>query len=348
MPVLPNALERLFLRSRRAPSIIVDVVGAGALRAAAAGVRFGVFDALRAGPRTASEVAHSIGASETGTGALLEGLVALGFLRKKSERYSNSPGTAAWLTQASPTNWATVARWWEELVFRYWDEHLEESIRRGAPLVTIYEWLNGVPDGWRIAQRAFAAYARPIADLIASKVPVPANARSLVDVGGGHGLYAIAFCRRYPHLTAAIVDLPEALEEARENIVAEGMRTRFELRAADVVHQDLGTGYDVALLFAIVHGFVPSQNLALLRNVAKALNPGGLVAILDQDPETAFGPVARAFVGTLGLTYFAGLGGRIYPFPEIARWLRETGFGDVRRIRIRRALSALILATKSE
>lgn len=347
MPVIPNALERLFLRSKRAPVLFLDIAGSGALRAGAAGVRLGVFDALREGPRNATEVARAIRSSERGTAAFLEALVALGYLRKSGGAYANTAGTAAWLTSGSATDWSPVARWWDEIVFRFWDEHLEASIRRGSPRRTIYEWLNDIPDGWRIAQGAFAAYARPVADRIASKVLLPPSARRLVDVGGGHGLYTIAFCRRHPGLTATIVDSPKALEPARENIAAAGMTDRIEMRAADIAKDDLGEGYDIALLFSIVHGFSREQNLSLLRNVARALNPGGLVAILENDPTIALGPVSRAFAGILELTYVAGLGGQMHSPEDIRHWLEETGFRDVKRTRLRRALSALLLGTKA-
>lgn len=114
-------------------------------------------------------------------------------------------------------------------------------------------------------------------------------------MGGGHGAYSIALCRRHPQLMATVFDLPEALKAARENVAAEGLEDRIELREGDFLTEELPTGYDVALLFNIVHGFEAEQNAALLQNVAAALDPGGLVAVVEQVTGRAPGPASRAF-----------------------------------------------------
>ncbi|WP_276615627.1 hypothetical protein [Nonomuraea basaltis] len=37
-------------------------------------------------------------------------------------------------------------------------------------------------------------------------MPLPEGSKSLLDLGGSHGLYAEAFCRAYPGLAGTIVD----------------------------------------------------------------------------------------------------------------------------------------------
>ena len=68
---------------------------------------------------------------------------------------------------------------------------------------------------------------------------------------------------------------------------------------------------------------------------------------MEQDPERAAGRVTRAFGGIVALTYVAGLGGKMYSFGEIGRWLDEVGFRQQRRIAMRRILSGLLIAKNS-
>ena len=103
----------------------------------------------------------------------------------------------------------------------------------------------------------------------------------MVYVGGSHGLYSIAFCRQNPGLEAVILDLPAALQETEGTIAAEGLADRIAVQRGDYLSGDLGQGYDVVLLFGIIDGNTFEQNSRLFREVGRALNPGGPVAIMS-------------------------------------------------------------------
>ncbi len=181
-----------------------------------------------------------------------------------------------------------------------------------------------------------------------AKVKLPATARRLLDVGGGHGLYSIKFCRRYPQLSATVFDWPQALEVAREVIAAEEMGDRVSVQEGDFWVDNLGNGYNVALLFNIVHAYLPDKNTELLRKVANALHPGGLIVILDQLTGKALGPTAKAMSRLQGLNLFNAAGGQGYAFEEIAGWLTNAGFINPRRINLLKSPgNGLVLGTKT-
>jgi hypothetical protein len=111
---------------------------------------------------------------------------------------------------------------------------------------------------------------------------------------------------------------------------------------------NLGNGYDVALLFNIIHGNLPTRNTELLQKVASALNPGGVVVILDQLTGKVFGETSRAFAALMGLNLFNLAGGQTYGFEEIAGWLTSAGFTNPRRLRLLRSPgNSLVLGTKA-
>jgi len=314
---------------------MLDFLGAQAFRVLCVAVKLGVFEALGGGPLTAAEVAGRIGADGRGTALLLDTLEVLGYMRKARGRYANTPITAKWLLRSSPSSLAEGIPFFEDMVFDRWG-HLDESIRRGRPAIYGYEWLEQHPGRWRSYQQGMIAVARAAADEIVAKVRLPSGARRLIDIGGGHGLYSIKFCHRYPGLSATVFDLPQALEVGRETIAAEGMGDRVSIREGDFWRDGLGAGYDVALLFNIIHAHSPDKNADLLCKVSGAVNPGGLVAVLDQLPGRVSGQAAKALARLQGLNYFNDLDARTYDFDQIAGWMAKAGIGRPRRILLRR------------
>jgi hypothetical protein len=346
MPISPSLLERAALAAGLGPAFLTDVVGAASLRAFGVAEQIGLFAILRGGPATADQLAAKVSADGASLRALLELLARTGWLRRTGERYRNAPSTERWITSGDARGLPDFARYWYELIFDGWST-LADAVRSGRPAPHLHEWLDR-RSLWPIFNAAMAELAAHNADAIARAVPLPSDARRLVDVGGSHGLYAVAFCRRHPTLSATIVDLPQALGPARERIAAAGFASRIEVHAADALHDELGGPYDVALLFQLIHYFPPERVRELLGRVRDALAPGGLVVIFDQVSAAAPTPVAAAFLAALDLAYRTGLGGALHRYDEIASWLRETGFQGVRRKTLRSAPgNALVLASRA-
>jgi len=341
MPITLTLVERVVFRLNLAPALMLDFLAAESFQALVAAHRLGVFEALGGGGLTAAKIASRIEADERGTTLLLEALEALGYLNKKGSHYAATASTAKWLPALGDG-----IGWFGLMVQRLHD--LDQCVRRGGPTTETRAWLNQIPNGWREFQAGMVALARMTADEIAAKVRVPATARRLLDVGGGHGLYSIKFCRRYPQLSATVFDLPEAMDVARETIAAEDMGHCVSARDGDFWMDDLGTGYDVALLFNIIHANLPDKNVELLRKVARALSPGGLVVILDQLTGKVSTGTARAVAALMSLNLFNLAGGQAYTFEEIAGWLRSAGFAEPRRIGLPKAPGmSLVLGTKA-
>ena len=350
MPTDPNLLERLLLfRLNRGPAPVLDLFGAGSFEALTMALDLGLFEALADGPATPAALAARFEGDERGLRTLLAFLAAQGYVAETDGRYRNTAMTTKWLTTASDTNVAPWLSFWNELVFPFWEQHLERAVLDGAPPVTIYEWFDEEPTRWETAQAGFRAAATLLVDEVTESVDVPTGASRLLDVGGGHGLYAVELCRAHPDLTATVFDNADALEAARREIRAAGVEERVDTTPGDYWTDDLGTGYDVALVFNVVHAHDDAANRRLLRRVAGALKPGGTVAVLDQFAGSARTPVGRTGLGFIGLTYLATLGAETHPHEAVAEWLRAAGFEDVRRTPIRRAGpgNTLVQATKA-
>ncbi len=331
MPIQPSFLERLlFFNFNAGPAPVLDIWSGIALRVTLAAVRLGVFESLAEGPLTPERLAEKIGTDPRGMRVLLPALAAIGYVCEQTGEFANSPMTAKWMLQRTG-NFSAGFEFWAISLFKLMD-NLEDSLRTGQPPLNLYEWIETQPEASRSFQEWMVAIAGFAGDEILKHVPVPSGARRLLDVGGGHGRYAVAFCQRYPELSATVFDSPQALKAAEATLAATGTAAHVTLQSGNFLADDLGAGYDVALLFNIVHGFSDEQNRALVTRVGQALNQGGLLVIVEQLAGRSPLPTANATKELLSVSYFHLLGGNIWDYAAVKTWLLAAQCVKVRRI----------------
>lgn len=347
MPIRPNLLESLvFFTTNQGPGPIFDIWSALGLPVVQAAVELGVFADLHQSPASPAELAERLQIDAQGAELLLPALEALGYVRRKDGQYINSAMTTKWLTPAATIDFSPGFRFWGEMVPRLW-HRLADTLRAGAPAVNLYTWIEDQPELSRHFQEWMVALAKFGQDEVLDRLPLPAHARRLLDVGGGHALYSIAFCRRNPALQATVMDSPRALEAAQANITEAGLAERITVYAGNFLADPLPAGQDAVLLFNIVHGFSSEQNQTLLEKASAALNPGGQVVILEQLTGGGVGPASTAINRLLGLNYYHLLGGRIYPYETVVHWMEQAGLGAVRRVDLRKVPGvSLVIGSK--
>jgi SAM-dependent methyltransferase len=346
LTLLPGE-HRALHETHEAPGPILDLLGGAALRMAGAASKLGVFEALAEGPRSAEQVAAAAGTDPRGTTLLLQALRAYGYVADGDGSWALTPMAGKWMVRGRPGSFADTLELWDSLLYGLWGE-LETSLATGAPPVDWYRWLEAHPRALRTFQGMLAGIARRSAPEVVTAVALPAGAERLLDVGGSHAIFSLAFLRAHPGLAATVLDFPGALEVGRENARAEGLQDRVELVACDFLSEPLGGGYDAALLCSIVHGLSPEANTDLLRRVHDALKPGGRVVIVEQTEGSAEGrgPVDEAFMRTFSLNLYHLLGAQTWSFAEIAGWLEAAGFHDPAESAVRGSLDRVVQAVR--
>jgi hypothetical protein len=145
----------------------------------------------------------------------------------------------------------------------------------------------------------------------------------LLDVGGGTGIYSIAFLQRQPSLRAIVWDRPKVLEVAREMAASYGVADRLECRPGDMFVDPVPLGCDVMLLSNVLHDWDVPECRALLRRCSEALLAGGRLLIHDVFLNDALdGPLPVALYSA---ALFALTEGRAYSAAEYRGWLTESG-----------------------
>jgi cyclopropane fatty-acyl-phospholipid synthase-like methyltransferase len=335
MPVVLSPPERLILlRLNQGPGPLLDFVGALGFRAALAGFRLGVFDALAGGPGTADEIAIRVDADPEGTRLLLDALEALGYVRRHGDRYENSAMTTKWLPLIGEgvDFFAGVVDQWS---------HLDACVRdRGAWHDDKSTW---TPERWRVFENGMRAFARLNVAEVVRKLQLPPTARRMLDLGGGHGLHSLELCRRHPSLEATVFDSPEAEASVQHTVRGTGMEQRVRFLAGDFLTDDLGADYDLVFVGNVVHGYEPRDNQKLFERIATSLASGGRIAILDEMPARRAGNAAGAVGTIMALNMYLSADTRTYTSSEIAHWLRAAGFGAPATKRLMRSPGLVLM-----
>jgi len=169
---------------------------------------------------------------------------------------------------------------------------------------------------------ALAGRARNVAPVLAEKYPLE-GVRTLLDVGGGTGIYAIAWLLRHAELRAIVWDRPEVLRVAGEFAAENGVSDRLECRAGDMFRDPVPTGADAVLLSNILHDWDAADCRVLVGRCAQALPIGGRLLIHDVFLDDAMdGPLPVALYSA---ALFQMTEGRAYSGAEYREWLRQAG-----------------------
>ena len=168
---------------------------------------------------------------------------------------------------------------------------------------------------------ALAGRAKNVAPALAERLPLD-DAATLLDVGGGTGIYSIAYLQQHPQLTAIVLDRPEVLKTAAEFGQQYGVGDRLQLVAADMFTDDLPSA-DVVLLSNILHDWDVPACRDLIGRCAAVLPTEGRLLIHDVLlNDNLDGPLPIALYSAALFTLTEG---RAYSSAEYQEWLDEVG-----------------------
>jgi ubiquinone/menaquinone biosynthesis C-methylase UbiE len=241
--------------------------------------------------------------------------------------------TSEWLVQDSRSHLSDYIAMWNDLAFPFWDQNLEKTIIEGKPPRSFYGWINEQgKSSSHCFQNGMLDLSRLIANEIVNKATIPSNARSLLDVGGGHGLYTLKFCQKYHHLKATIVDFPSSLETSNKLAAIEKMTDRISFHPANYLTDPLGHDmHDIALLFNVIHAHSSEENIELLRKVGNSLRAGGRVMILELVSDDATLKKMPSIINFFNLAFLASFGTQMCSTIEVEKCLSAAGLYVIKR-----------------
>ncbi|MCF8029906.1 MAG: methyltransferase domain-containing protein [Desulfohalobiaceae bacterium] len=308
--------------------IFSEVRGFMISRAILTAAELDVFTSLDNGLETAKELSQAKGLNERNTARLLDSMVVSGYLDKDRGGYRLTERGAYLSANHSSTVLPMVRH-----MIHVWDNWsmLTDTVIQGVNTER-----ESVTEMDRDKQRDFVEAMHVVGRDLAQQIAEfygETSCSSLLDIGGGSGVYSLAFLRRNPSMQAVIFDLPQVIPVTEECISQEPESDRITLFPGDFYQDELPTGCDMALLSAIIHQNGPQQNLELYRKVYRALEPGGILLIRDHImDETRTRPQSGAIFALNMLVNTES--GDTYTFEEVRNELEQAGFEQVRAMRV--------------
>ncbi len=286
------------------------------------GFELGVFTSLADREKSSAEVAGEIEADPRATDRLLNALCAIGLLTKEGDRFRNREATGRFLVNGSPDYLAGIGH--QANLWHRWST-LTEAVRAGSAVESRPVGERG--DEWL---RSFisAMHDRGVKQAPAMIAAIDLEGVDRVlDLGGGPGDFAMAFVRAGETVSATVFDLPPVVPLTREYVEAAGLSDRVDTLAGDFLLDDIGSGYDLIFISAIIHSLSPDDCRFLLGKCAEALNPDGRIVISDWVmSEDRTEPADGALFALNMLVNTRD--GDSYTEAEMYAWLGEAGLTD--------------------
>ena len=262
---------------------------------------------------SAEDAARDMDTHPENTRHFLDALATIDLVEKKNGLYRNLPIAQTFLSEDSPGYIGAMLRMNEQYV---------------APLQNMTRLVKEGPGGesadrgfasqelWAKVTRSSAAWVTSGMGLkvagIISKLPGFPEFQRMLDLGGGHGMFALYIVNAHPFMKGIVFDRPAVVEIAREFICEYGMEDRLDVAPGDYMADDIGTDYDLIWASATLN-FAKGNMDFLIEKLYRAIKPGGYF-ISFQDgmthertkPDTMLGHLADQF--TTGVDFLLDQG----------------------------------------
>jgi hypothetical protein len=304
----------------------------------AAMTEFDLFSWLAAhGPTPAAVVRAELGLAERPADVLLTYCAALGLVARDvaaDDTIGLTPLGRRHLVAGSPFD---LRPYYRSLSERPAVGELIEVLRtdRQAAWASAQSAGNGGAD-WssRLGDPAFAeqitaamdargAYLAPALAEVVADLPVT----TLLDVGGGSGVYAAAVIADRPAAGAAVFERPPVDIAARTLLAARGLNDRIDVVTGDVFTDPLPSGFDSHLYSHVLHDWGAERVTHLLASSFASLPPGGM--LLDHDSHVAADKRGPLPVAEYSVLLMHSTPGKCWSVGELTTMAQNVGFVDV-------------------
>ena len=297
-----------------------------------AAVELGVFTVLAESPADLSTLKQRFSFHERSARDFFDALVALGFLQRSEDIYSNTPETDFFLDRAKPSYIGGVFEMASKRLYGFWDrlipalqtgEPQNEARNAEDPFAAIY----ASEEGLKGFLGAMTGISRGANTTIARQFPW-SDYKTCADVGTAQGDLVAQIALANPHLKGVGFDLPPVEPVFNAYIESLGLGERVSFAPGDFFKDEFPNA-DVILMGHILHDWDLPTKKMLLEKAYRAIPQGGAVviydAIIDDDrSQNAFG-----LLMSLNMLIETP-GGFDYTGADCIGWMEEAGFRDYR------------------
>jgi hypothetical protein len=296
-------------------------------------VELDVFTQLAQGSLSRDTLAEKVGLHPRAARDFLDALVALGFLKREGDRYSNTAETDLFLDRNKPSYIGGILEMANRRLYPIWS-NLTEALQTGKPQneirtgeADLFEKLYADPAGLKEFLAAMTGVSRAANMTIARTFPWQSY-HTFIDVGTAQGDLAVQIALANPHLRGMGYDRPEVGPIFEQYVQAADVCDRVSFVPGNFFDEDLPKA-DVVLMGHILHDWDLSTKKMLIAKAFDALTAGGALvvyeSIIDDDrSQNAFGLMMslNMLIETPGGFDFTGA--------DCMGWMKEAGFSNTR------------------
>lgn len=283
-----------------------------------------IFTVIGENMKNSKQISREINADERATDRLLNALCAIGLLRKTEGKFTNTDLGKQFLIEGKDKFMSGFMHTAD--MFLSWST-MTQAVKNGTS-ITIKK--RKKPKDW--AENFIAAMhhrAKTQAPELASLLDLQ-DVKTVLDIGGGSGIFSMEMIRKNDHIRATIFDLPDVTPITLRYIEQAGLSEKMSTLSGNYINAIFENRYDLILLSAIVHINSYQQNEDLVKSCADALQPGGQLVIQDFvmddnriTPERGAIFALNMLVGTES--------GDTYTQNEITEWMQNAGLVIITR-----------------
>ncbi len=310
--------------------------GMVALSATNLGVQLGLFDALRAGPRTPAELAAELRLQPHPVDLWAKTLLHYELLTDAGEgRVAMSPGLDLMVCEpVTLFNLAPSLEYHARFLARDFLD-LPRFFRDGVPQPPARHGPDLSANVSRQTALMHAVFVQAIVPDLPEVYGRLLEGCRVLDAGCGNGHLGVLLCSAFPGVRYVGCDLDDDALSAGRDLAAEaGLAGRIELSHGDLSVAPEPAAFDLALLFLTLHEVGPEARPSLAASIRSALRPGGILVVLDETyPETLSEAALRSSRMGLHFEYSELLWGSHVPTrTELADLLAGAGFSGIERL----------------
>ncbi|HEU4342298.1 MAG TPA: methyltransferase [Candidatus Binatia bacterium] len=285
----------------------------------------GLFKTLGEEPATLGELAQRIGIPRRTTRIVADAMVALGFVERQGDHYQNGSVADTFLSGRTLTDLCQFLRYLNRLNYPMW-MRLEEAVRTGRALFGEFRFTE---EEQRLFTEGVESLTAGQARALAANYDFTRH-RSVLDLGGGTGLFLIAVMSQYIDLKGTLFELPGAAAIARQRLVGSPLAGRIQIDEGDFFKASIPGGHDAVIVANVIHLFSPERNLELLHRIRESSRDGSRLLLVDfWTDSTHTEPLFAALMA--GAFLLRSGEGDVYSQEEVHGWLQATGWRPLER-----------------